>query len=70
VSHWFRQPPQWVIDVSDVSHPLVSGGLVLQLPNPGAHPTYVQVPLLHPAPVLCTVSQTVVQLPHVFGDDR
>jgi hypothetical protein len=30
VSHTFWQPPQWVIDVVDVSHPLVSGGLVLQ----------------------------------------
>jgi hypothetical protein len=70
VSHVAWQAPQLAIEVSDVSQPLVLGAELLQSAQPGAHPTYVHVPLLHPGPVLCNVSQTVVQFPHVLGDDR
>jgi hypothetical protein len=37
VSHWFRQPPQWAVDVSGVSQPFESGGVVSQSAQPAAH---------------------------------
>jgi hypothetical protein len=36
VSHWLRQPPQCEVELSDDSHPLVSGGVVSQSAQPAA----------------------------------
>ena len=37
LSHWFRQPPQCEVDVSAVSQPFESGGVVSQSAQPAAH---------------------------------
>jgi hypothetical protein len=46
VSHTFPQPPQLVVRLSDVSHPLVFGAALLQSSHPGLH-VYEHVVPLH-----------------------
>jgi hypothetical protein len=59
-----------VIDNSELSHPFVSGGVVLQSAQPEAHPLYVQLEMdeTQIAPVLCTVSQLWPQAPQLGPD--
>jgi hypothetical protein len=59
-SHVTPQSPQFVGDVIDVSHPLVSGGVALQSLNPALQLEYSQTGLpvvLQAVKLLCAVSQ-------------
>jgi hypothetical protein len=56
VSHALPQPPQFDGMASDDSHPLVSGGNVLQSAQPGAQPVYLHVVPAQLPPMLCVVS--------------
>jgi hypothetical protein len=55
--------PQFVVDESDVSHPLMSGAVVTQSANPVSQPAYWQVVPLHVAPMLCAESHAA---PHAL----
>jgi hypothetical protein len=64
VLHALLHPPQLDVDVSEVSHPLVSGAVVVQLAQPFTQPPYVHEPLEEQlAPVLVFVSQARPQAP-------
>jgi hypothetical protein len=73
VSHAFPHAPQFAAVASDVSHPLVSGGVVLQLAYPGSQLEYLQVALApaseisQTSPMLVAVSHDLpLQTSHVF----
>jgi hypothetical protein len=63
VSQAFPQAPQFAAVESDVSHPLVSGGVVLQLAYPGSQLMYLQVALA-PASEISQTSPTLVAVSH------
>jgi hypothetical protein len=58
-------PPQLVIDERELSHPSVSGGVLLQSVHPAAQAVYVHVPPEQASPRLCVVSQEVPHTLHV-----
>jgi hypothetical protein len=54
------------VDVVAVSHPSVSGAVVLQSAKPARQPVYVQVvPSLHVAPRLLEVSHAALHAPQL-----
>jgi hypothetical protein len=72
VSHALPQPPQFVIVLTGLLHPSVSGGVVSQLANPTLQLVYLQVVPSHVAPLLRVVSHTLpqpVQLNGELSDD-
>jgi hypothetical protein len=65
VSHVWPHEPQLAAPEICVSQPSVSGGVVTQSAQPLWQLAYVHDVPVQLAPVLCTVSQTLPQPPHV-----
>ena len=56
-----HEPHFVAFEFTSVSHPSVSGAVVVQSPKPALHPVYVHVLPVQPAPVLRVVSQASPQ---------
>lgn len=61
VSHAAPHAPQSVVVVVAVSHPSVSGAVVLQSLNPVLHPVYLHVVPSQLGPIDCSVSHLFPQ---------
>jgi hypothetical protein len=68
VSQATPHAPHVLADESDDSHPSVSGVVVVQSAQPGAHPEYWHVVPLHVAPTLWAMSQALPQPPQFAVD--